>query len=328
MKIVYLLGNGFDVNLDLETKYIQFYKHYKNLDSKSDSIMRLKESIANEDSWADLEFRFGEYTLEIESKEEFIEVFEDISDNLADYLKIQEDKVDSIEIEKEKLYEYLSFPERSLPVAQKNEVAKLRTKWVNHHWNTYVITLNYTKSFEKLIGEGKKTLEIGSHHKAKINYQGIQHIHGYIDDAMVMGVNDISQLLNENFHDEPEIINAFVKSQCNQAMQHTIDDQCKQHIRTANLICIYGSSLGLTDKLWWETIGNQLKGDCHLIIFGYTTEIIPLRRDYKKEIIRENIKKSFLEKTNLTEEEKEIVYPKIFVGINRDLFKMVKNNEN
>jgi hypothetical protein len=326
MKIVYLLGNGFDVNLELETKYTQFYEHYKGVDSKSDSIIRLKKSIENEDNWGDLELKFGEYTLEIASKEEFIEVFEDISDNLADYLNIQEDKVDSIEIEKEKFFEYLSFPERSLPVAQKNKVAKLRTKWANHEWNIYVITLNYTKTFEKLIGEGKQSLQIGSHGKPKINYQGIQHVHGYIDNAMVMGVNDISQLLNKKFHDVPEILNAFVKSQCNQAMQHTIDDQCKQHILTANLICIYGSSLGLTDKLWWETIGAQLKGDCHLIIFAYTTEIIPERREYKKDIIRENIKKSFLEKTNLTEKEKDTVYSKIFVGINRDLFKMVKNN--
>jgi hypothetical protein len=324
MKIVYFIGNGFDVNLNLKTKYTEFYKHYLDIESKSEPIMKLKKEIENEKTWADLELALGEYTFKIKSKNEFIEVFEDIGDSLADYLKVQEEKVDSIEIEKDKFFEHLSFPERSLPLAQKNLVKNLRAKWKNHQWNTHVITLNYTKTFEKLIGNEKTPLKIGTHSQT-ILYHGIQHVHGYIDDAMVMGVNDISQIKNELFHKDPEILNAFVKNNCNQAMQHTIDLQCKQHLQSANLICIFGSSLGETDKLWWEIIGKQLKNDCNLIIFGYSNENITARRNYKKEAIREKIKHSFLEKTNLSEKEKEIAYSKIFVGINRNMFSFIKN---
>ena len=324
MKIVYILGNGFDVNLNLETKYTDFYKNYKKTESKSDSILKLKENIKTEKNWSDLELALGEYSEKVNSANEFIELFEDIGDNLADYLKSEEKKIDSLEIDKEKFLEHLSFPERLLPLAQRNKIKSLKEKWKNHQWSIYAITFNYTETFEKIIGDNKKPIETGIHHQSKIIYQGIEHIHGYIDDMMVMGVNDISQIKNKSFHTNSEILNAFIKEKCNQAMQHTIDEQCKLNISTANLICIFGSSLGITDKLWWENIGNRLKSDCFLIIFSYSNENIPARREYKKEALREGIKNSFLEKTNLTEKEKEIVYPNIFVGINRNIFKVIR----
>lgn len=327
MNIIFLLGNGFDVNLDLKTKYTDFYKHYKDIESNDDSIVKLKKKIEDEKTWADLESALGKYTSQIQTKKEFIKIFEDIGDNLAEYLRQQEEIVDSIEIDEKKFHEHLSYPERLLPAAQKNQVEKLRVKWKDHHWQTYVITFNYTKTFEKLIGEDNHRLEIGSRGNPKINYQGINHVHGYIDDRMVMGVNDISQIENKLFHKDPEILNAFVKNQCNKAMQHLIDNQCEQHILSAHLICIYGSSLGITDKLWWETIGTRLKHECHLIIFWYEPIEIPPRRDYKRDLIREEVKRAFLEKTQLSEEEKELAYSKIFVGINRDLFKIKKSKK-
>lgn len=324
MNIIFLLGNGFDVNLDLKTKYTDFYKHYKNIEPKNESIRKLKNKIEDEETWADLELALGMYTSEIKTKNEFIEIFEDIGDNLAEYLRHLETIVDSFEIDETKFYEHLSYPERLLPAAQKNQVEQIRVKWDGHHWQTYVITFNYTKTFEKLIGENNISIEMGSRGNPKIYYQGINHVHGYIDDRMVMGVNDISQIENKLFHNDPEILNAFVKSQCNKAMQHLIDNKCEQRIQSANLICIYGSSLGITDKLWWETIGTRLKHECYLIIFWYEpVEIIP-RRDYKRDLIREKVKRDFLEKTKLSEKEKELAYSKIFVGINRNLFKIKK----
>ncbi|MDF4223249.1 AbiH family protein [Maribacter sp. M208] len=327
MKIIYLLGNGFDVNLKLQTKYTDFYKHYRKVVSEKEVISKIKKNIESENTWADLESALGQYTSQVNSIAEFIEIFEDIGDNLAEYLRDQEEKIEALKINKEKFYGYLSFPENSLPVAQKNKVTAIRNKWANHQWETHVITFNYTKTFEKLIGENIKALQLGNHHNAKIFYRGIQHVHGFIDDSMVMGVNDISQIKNELFHNETELTSAFIKSDCNQAMQHTIDEQCKKHISSANLICIYGSSLGITDKIWWESIGERLKSDCYLIIFSYSNEKISRRRDYKKKSLRHEIKTSFLQKTNLTEQEKEKAYSKIFVGINSDLFNIIQNED-
>jgi hypothetical protein len=320
MKIVFINGNGFDINLDLKTRYTDFYEYYKTLESKSEFISKLKESISNDiENWADLELELGKHTAKTKSKEEFIEIFEDIGDNLADYLQEEENKLDLSKVDKQKLFDYISSPENSLPKAQKNEIDKIRTKWSGHHWYVNFITFNYTKTFEKIIEKKGAHLEIGTHHKAKILYQGIEHVHGYIDDRMVMGVNDISQIKNKELHNIQEILDAFVKSNCNKAMQHTVDELCTQQLNAANLIVIFGSSIGKTDKIWWEIIGARLLHECHLIIFD-KRNAIPERRAYKKDAIRTEIKNSFLNKTGLTKEEKEKVINKIFVGINTNMF--------
>ncbi|MFT4644463.1 MAG: hypothetical protein ACI8ZX_000866 [Planctomycetota bacterium] len=320
MNIVFVIGNGFDINLSLNTRYSDFYEVYKNTASKNDSIKKLKKNISKSiENWSDLELALGQYTNEIKTKGEFIDVFEDIGDNLADYLLKEESKLDISNIDQEKLFKYLSYPENYLTKAQKDKITLFRETWHNMHWHINVITLNYTNSFETIIKKPINELKIGDHHNAYIYYQGIQHLHGYMDNRMVLGVNDISQIKNESFHNMDEVLDAFVKNNCNIAMQHDIDKICSENIYRANLICIFGSSIGETDKLWWENIGTSLLGNCSLIIFE-KRELIPDRRSYKKKEFREDIKNSFLNKTSLNEEQKKEVFDKIFVGINTKLF--------
>ena len=38
MNIVHIIGNGFDLNLDLKTSYRHFYEYYKNQESKNENI--------------------------------------------------------------------------------------------------------------------------------------------------------------------------------------------------------------------------------------------------------------------------------------------------
>ena len=61
---------------------------------------------------------------------------------------------------------------------------------------------------------------------------------------MVIGVNDKSQIKNEVFRDNRDILEQIVKSDCNQANRNNIGRQFTNKINSANLICIYGSSIG------------------------------------------------------------------------------------
>lgn len=323
MNILYINGNGFDVNLGMETRYSDFYKYYKNVESKSPFINQLKASISkNIENWSDLELALGKYTNNIDSTEEFIEVFEDIGDRLAEYLQQQENNFELSKIDRQKLYSCLCFPERSLSKADENNILAFKKNWTSH-WYVNVITFNYTKTFENILGKEQYNVIIGDHTNGKIVLKGVEHIHGYINARMVMGVNDITQIENNSFHGSQEILDALVKNNCNQAMKHTIDNLCKQKVISANLICIFGSSIGETDNMWWELIGNQLKRDCYLIIFSKDQEI-PLRREYKKAGIERKIKEYFLNKTKLTKEEKSKVANNIFIGINSDMFRIFK----
>ena len=77
MIIVYLIGNGFDVNLGMKTSYADFYDWYvEESVSNSDNIERLKKNIdAYKESnlWADLEEGIGKYVANVETIEEFID---------------------------------------------------------------------------------------------------------------------------------------------------------------------------------------------------------------------------------------------------------------
>ena len=47
MNVLFLLGNGFDLQLGLDTRYKDFYGYYKNLSSSNEQIASMKMSINN-----------------------------------------------------------------------------------------------------------------------------------------------------------------------------------------------------------------------------------------------------------------------------------------
>lgn len=320
MKVIFIIGNGFDINLGMKTKYSDFYSYYQTIGSQSDIVKKLKVNISGDyKSWSDLELALGNYTENIESLAEFDEVFEDIEDNLADYLEQEENKLDLNKIDTEKLYNYICYPERSLLKADTDKLITYKNNWKNNEWSINIITLNYTRILDKLFTDTTKNKQIGTHHNYQINLNGIEHIHGYVDDRMIMGVNDISQIKNSNFHENREVLEALIKTNCNKVNKHTIDNLCTQQIQSANLICIFGSSIGDTDNYWWELIGKQLKENCELIIFTKGEEI-KQRRSHLKARLEREVKDLFLKKTKLSEEEKTVVADKIYVGINTGIF--------
>lgn len=327
MKILFLIGNGFDLNLDLKTRYSQFYKYYKTVKNGSAEINKLKDAISNNiENWSDLELELGNYTKHIETEKEFEKVYEDIGDRLAEYLDEQEDNFKFENFDGKKLNDYLSYPENSLLAADRNKITEFRNRVGNSQNNVFVITFNYTKTLEKLIGySSNKRMNIGSKGSHPIVLQKIEHIHGFTNKRMVMGVNDISQISNESFHNNQNVLDALVKTNCNQVQKHTLDNWCKAQIQQASLICIFGSSIGDTDNMWWELIGEQLKKDIRLIIFEKGEEIPP-RRPYKIANIERAKKEYFLNKTKLDEKDKSNVAGKIFIGVNTDMFELKPKN--
>jgi hypothetical protein len=328
MNILFLIGNGFDLNLGMKTRYSDFYKYYITKKSSSKLVQELKESInSNIENWSDLELALGEYTKNLKSTEEFNEVFDDIEDNLGDYLEWVEEKFDYSQLDKTKLLKFLAHPENSLPSADRNMIKSFKQKWRSTQNNINVITFNYTQSIEKLTDYDGNPIRINSLINIampSIIIQKIEHIHGYTDERMVMGVNDVSQISNNKFHTNEDVIETLVKVECNKAQKHNIDDWCKKQISEANLICVFGSSIGDTDNIWWQLIGDQLKKECKLIIYE-KGEQIPRRRPQKGKILERSKKTYFLNKTKLNESEKESAKDKIYFGINTNMFDIKTN---
>lgn len=326
MKILHIIGNGFDLNLGLKTSYKDFYDYYKSVESSKNSINNLKKNISNNyKNWSDLELALGQYTEQFKTVDDFDEVFEDIGERLAEYLIKEESKFDLAEINKARFFENLVKPEVFLPVADNNKIRTYKSIFSNLTWNVDLVTFNYTRIIEKII-EDNKNIKIGHHiaNNVAVTLRGIEHIHGYVDNRMVLGVNDVSQLKNKAFHQNVDVLEAIVKQQCNIAYGHTIDNHFKTKIKQADFISIFGASLGDTDNMWWELIGQRIKEkNIPIIIFTRGEEVISPRIGYKNNRTKRNMRDYFLKKTKLTKEEIEKVKDNIFVALDTPMFKEI-----
>jgi hypothetical protein len=306
MNVLYIIGNGFDLNLGMKTSYSDFYKYYTQIPSKSQSISTLKTNIAKGIlNWSDLELALGKYTEKLDSVNEFHEVFEDIGDNLADYLNVQEDESDFNNIQLDVFFDDLSNPEKYLLTADRNAVNNHKVRHKSSIWTFNIVTFNYTRTIEKILGFEELDLTIGEHYGLPNIIHSIEHIHGFTENRMVLGVNDTSHISNSDFHNKQDILEAFVKNDCNGICKHTIDQTFSQLITSANIICIFGSSIGDTDRMWWNKVINQLKQDCILIIFIKSDEINP-RRMYKIGNVERSVRELLYSHCNLTIEERSV----------------------
>ncbi|MCD7939274.1 MAG: bacteriophage abortive infection AbiH family protein [Bacteroides intestinalis] len=341
MNIVYLIGNGFDINLGLKTQYCDFYSYYiqsPHSDKSNPNIGKLKDelkSFLQKDpelccqkeyvKWADLEIALGKYTKEFNSIDDFQAIYYDLYDNLADYIEQEEARITNYENFTQLNKDFIS-PERHLPLLDSNTIQDYNKGWENYsQWNIDIITFNYTSTIEKLLGYQNKQLSLGNNrfgHPVYVN--SIKHIHGTVNEHMLLGVNDISQISNESLKDNSRLQNIIMKPQTNRMLKGLIDSQCENIIRSSNLICLFGLSLGDTDNIWWELIGKQLKrADFRIIYFVKGSEIS--RRRFHligdKEV---ELKEYLLSKSGLTAEEKSSALDKIFIGYNTKIFHLNK----
>lgn len=325
MKILHILGNGFDLNLGLKTGYKDFYDYYISIESSTTSIKDLKSTISKDhNTWSDLELALGKYTIKIKTVDDFDTIFEDIGEQLSKYLIKEEEKFNSSVINEQRFFENLVKPEIFLSTAERKLIEIFKNKFIHNTWVVDIFTFNYTTLVEKIIDK-KRNFEIG-HHNSKnglVNLRGIDHIHGFLNDRMILGVNDISQIKNKEFHQNVDVLEALVKEKCNLAYGHTIDNLFKTRINQANIICIFGVSFGDTDNIWWEMIGTRLKEDkFKIIIFTKAEEVSP-RTGYKNNRIKRKIRDNFLKKTKLSKDQYELYYDKIYVALNTNMFKDV-----
>ena len=99
MNITFLVGNGFDRNLGLNTAYSDFIRYYKTLETDDEDIKRFRKHIKeNEELWSDAELEIGRYTdlLCFGDGDVFSKCHVDFCSCLADYLKKQETRINYV----------------------------------------------------------------------------------------------------------------------------------------------------------------------------------------------------------------------------------------
>jgi hypothetical protein len=265
MKFVFLIGNGFDLNLNLKTRYRNFYDRYISLPSKNSTIKKFKEVLSdNLDNWADLELELGKYAnnFGIENENDFVELLYDIQDSLADYLDEQDSNFTVTDEDKKKAINDLIEFEKYLTAREFSEYDVFKKPNQASHFDVKVITFNYTQTYEKIYGWNGRALDLGNRRIDNSSYGTVmslfEHIHGTTSSNMILGVNDISQIENEDLRNSIVTRRALIKTEMNANAGTMRDDRCIKAIEEADVICIYGMSLGDTDRFWWDKVGLRI----------------------------------------------------------------------
>lgn len=331
MKVIYLIGNGFDLNLGLKTSYCDFYNYYLNVKNEDTQISQLKVHLQQDKDtqgrykfWSDLEIAMGEYTKNFSNQEDMEKVYNDLNDRLREYIqKIEKDGIKG-GINRNKLISDLAHPEKYLREKFKEEFFAFCKKWETQSYETFIISFNYTNTIEMILNM-KETMDIGKTKYGRSNtLYPIIHIHGKTD-APLIGLNDKTQIKNEILRENEDVQDFLLKPRINDAIGHLKDRESLNHINTASLIYLFGVSLGETDKLWWEAIGERLKHDCRIIYFVYNKEENPRPAEFNR--VRKKYKNILLAKTKLTKEEKDLAYDKIYIVLNSEMFKLKQGND-
>lgn len=138
-----------------------------------------------------------------------------------------------------------------------------------------------------------------------------------------LAVNDADQVSNCELLDKKAIRWSLVKPYLNKAIGQRKIEKAQALIDRSGIICLYGMSIGITDNMWWEYIGEWLKKyDTHLlIIYNHDSEYQD-NHPVNRLIHMEKTKNSFLEKTKLGDNAKKNVISRIIVYDNQDIFSL------
>lgn len=331
MNTTYIIGNGFDVNLGLKTRYSDFYDYYQNQPSPSEEVKQLKATIdKNKENWADLELALGEYTPNFKDSNSAIEVLVDLCNHLNEYLKLQSLLIpQSNEKIKEEMLRCLANPNEFFLPTDKERIESYYSNRLLAHGKITILSLNYTPSIERILDyKDNQPISIDSN-DSWLGYgtevHPILHPHHTLDDIILVGLNDESQVVNQTLCNEEAFKENFIKPACNKMLSSGIENQCSDVINNSDLFVVFGSSLGATDKLWWQKIANRMvNSNSLLLLFIYDHKMKRTCRrlgEQKRTVINNFV--SHLE--GYTDTQIENIKRKTLVSFNSGIFDQLKD---
>lgn len=326
MQVTFLIGNGFDLNLGLETKYTHFYPLYLSSPKftvDDPDILAFKELLAENGSyarWADFERALGEHTAEppLNNETSLRKCLRDFKRCFAQYLQQQEDRINFDDCSRsmaqkfaEDLRTHKDYLEpRLLRIVQ----SALPPKEVLVY---HILDFNYTTVIDRLF-------PLFSFSDLRGGDKGrLIHVHGTHTTGMILGVDNLSQVANPDLFTNAVQQRLFLKPLLNQQSGQGHDQDALSCINQSDEICIFGMSLGETDRIWWQRIGRWLNVNSRhqLLIFTRRQSLDPLIPedilDYQDEI-----RNLFLSRTELAPESYPDFRDRIHIVITSDFFRL------
>lgn len=333
MNITFFIGNGFDLNLGLKTKYSDFYPYFMEKSAESNMIRRWLKN--DELLWADLEEELGQKLENLKEGEQdkFYEDKDELDELLLEYLEQEQIKFSIQDKENEIVQEFtrsLSSFYIELPEVDREDILSILEFYANEEFKYCFISFNYTDTLDRIIDiTNLLKSPIGRHrYNNSIRNNSIDklvHIHGTIIEEMILGVNDIDQVNNNFLKEDEEFLDTFIKSRMNDSLGQRKIEHVKDLIDESHIICIFGMSLGSTDKMWRDEVISWLhnSNNNRLIIF-YKDSKYELNKRLPSQIIRLNnrLKKEIFRKFEIDKEisSTEDIRDQIFIIYNANIF--------
>ena len=274
--ITFIFGNGFDLNLRLKTRFKDMYDEYIETSSIIDAVNQFKEDLKSDSKkkyykWSDFEMSMADYAKKLSSEEELIQCTRDFKDHMVEHLKNENKRFREViynlpkEIQADIANEVNdSFDNFYLKLVKKKDIRKISALHQNPFQKEYYITFNYTKTLETILEYRKRLTKL----------EDPIHIHGDLDNHIILGVDNMDQINGAKYKFSNRGKRCFLKPFLNNELDDLFIEDVKKVISDSSVICIYGFSMGESDRMWNELIAQWLNSSPqhHLVVFEHNTD--------------------------------------------------------
>lgn len=318
--ITFIVGNGLDISLGLNTSYRSFYAYVREHDLHPDNSIYKAIAKENPEWWADFELGLGRFTNSIEAitekeraawSQRLNDELDDIKRDLKRYIREQNERAD------EHIPNITFTRDSVLSGLETGQISNI-LRHINDGHQTAIrfVTLNYTNVLEKLFPN------IGARIAGRNYYiDDIHHIHGSVDRRISLGVNDETQISSyidaeeKQFLIKPELIRLMLDGRL-ETLEH--------HIYASDVTVLFGVSIGATDIYIWNMVVDWLEGNPNrlLVIHHYERGLdVSDLTERESLMLSDRVKNKFLSYSKLDEYDKNQLKMRMYVIPNTtDLF--------
>ena len=250
--VLFLIGNGFDLNCGLKSRYIDAYNYYCSKTSNNSEVIKKfkKDLLDNHENWSDFEIGISDYAKKLSNENELIECIRDFRKSLKEYLNIEETKffetINSTSGLADIINKETSKSITTFYAGISNNISRL----VHGQDTSAFITFNYTSLLDNFIISKYNSTNNSFTFKSERTTSQVLHIHGaYNKGTPVLGIDRIEQL-NVRYSLSEKGKRTIIKPTFNSAVDDKRIESAKGFIEQARYICIFGLSLGLSDLTW------------------------------------------------------------------------------
>lgn len=211
---IVVIGNGFDLDLNLPTHYSDFIKspYFNSLRNQENDLAIYLKGVNDLKKWVDIEEELKNYSNKTKYPEKYLSDYKELCRSLLKYIgSIKYDEIDK----------------ESTAYRMINEVLKAQ--------NILILDFNYTDSLQLIIKE-----IINEQTNEKKNIEHIK-LHGSISEGdIIFGVEDNAKIKKEHI---------FLKKSTN-TMFNPVD--FSSVINKCDSLVVFGHSLGATDHMYFD----------------------------------------------------------------------------